>query len=108
MAGESSEVLAGERETITALFADIKGPMELIEGQLKQLGDPNGIRTRALWRSGPLGQSVALRVQVLDTMRTPPSPRLQSPRLRSPRLRFDLPDSLWQDRREVGRGLSAL
>ena len=32
MAGESSEVLAGERETITALFADIKGSMELIEG----------------------------------------------------------------------------
>jgi hypothetical protein len=30
--GESSEVLAGERETITALFADIKGSMELIEG----------------------------------------------------------------------------
>ncbi len=32
MAGESSDVLAGERETITALFADIKGSMELIEG----------------------------------------------------------------------------
>lgn len=32
IAGESSEVLAGERKTVTALFADIKGSMELIEG----------------------------------------------------------------------------
>jgi hypothetical protein len=32
VAGESSEVLAGERETITALFVDIKRSMELIEG----------------------------------------------------------------------------
>jgi len=41
---------------------------------------------------------VALRVQYTDKMRTPPSPRL----------RFDLPDPLWQDRREVGGGVSAL
>jgi class 3 adenylate cyclase/uncharacterized protein YcbX len=31
VAGESSEVLEGERKTVTALFADIKGSMELIE-----------------------------------------------------------------------------
>jgi len=31
VAGESSEVLGGERKTVTALFADIKGSMELIE-----------------------------------------------------------------------------
>ena len=32
MAGGSSEVLGGERETIMTLSADIKGSMELIEG----------------------------------------------------------------------------
>jgi class 3 adenylate cyclase len=31
IAGESSEVSEGERKTVTALFADIKGSMELIE-----------------------------------------------------------------------------
>ena len=31
VANESSEALAGERQTVTALFADIKGSMELIE-----------------------------------------------------------------------------
>jgi class 3 adenylate cyclase len=31
IATESSEALAGERKTVTALFADIKGSMELIE-----------------------------------------------------------------------------
>ena len=31
VAGESSEIFEGERKTVTALFADIKGSMELIE-----------------------------------------------------------------------------
>ena len=40
---ETSEALEGERKTVTALFADIKGSMELIEGTWAELLD-EGIR----------------------------------------------------------------